>query len=68
MVLTRGISVDERYRTGLGTAFYDRLEELEALPRLVNGFRIAVIYGPCNAGKSELARYWSCYGCWLEAG
>jgi AAA+ ATPase superfamily predicted ATPase len=57
--LTEAIFVDRGYRTGLGTAFYDRVSELDSLSRLVNAFRVVVVYGPRNAGKSELVRYWA---------
>ncbi len=52
------IFVDKSYRTGLGTGFYDRLKELDLLDRLTRDYRIIVVYGPRNAGKSELVRYW----------
>ena len=50
--------VDEEYRTGLGTGFYNRVEELGRLERLLDGFRIVIVYGPRGVGKSELVRYW----------
>ena len=46
------------YRTGLGTAFYDRVDELGQLDRLVQGYRLVVVYGPRSVGESELARHW----------
>ena len=52
-----GVYVDRSYRTMLGTAFYDRLAELERLSTLAGSRRLTIVYGPRNAGKSELARY-----------
>ncbi|MEB2835933.1 MAG: ATP-binding protein [Desulfurococcales archaeon] len=50
--------VDQDYRTMLGTAFYDRADEVNALRRALRaGGRLVVVYGPRNVGKSELARY-----------
>ena len=51
--------VDAGYRTLLGTRFYDRVRELGRLGRLVSSLRTVVVYGPRNAGKSELARYFA---------
>ncbi len=51
------IIVDRSYRTGLDTAFYDRVEELGFLRRIIDTHRLTVMYGPRNVGKSELARY-----------
>jgi hypothetical protein len=50
--------VDRGYRTGLGTAFYDRSRELGELAELIEAYRLLVVYGPRNAGKSELVRYY----------
>jgi hypothetical protein len=52
-----GVFVDEGFRTGLGTGFYDRLRELEVLRRLASVYGTVVVYGPRGAGKSELVRY-----------
>ncbi|AEM38358.1 AAA ATPase [Pyrolobus fumarii 1A] len=52
------VYVDRGYRTGLGTAFYDRLVELERLDKLVFSHRTVIVYGPRGVGKSELVRYW----------
>jgi len=49
--------VGRSYRTALGTAFYDRSEELALLGRAIETHRLVVIYRPLNVGKSELARY-----------
>ena len=51
------IHVDRSYRTLLGTAFYDRVSEVEVLERLMASHRLLVVYGPRNVGKSELVRY-----------
>lgn len=51
--------VDAEYRTGLGTGFYDRLEELGRLERLLETNRLVVVYGPRGVGKSELMRYYA---------
>lgn len=53
------VFVDPGYRTGLGTGFYDRVSELSTLERLVGGYKLVIIYGPRNAGKSELVWYWA---------
>ncbi len=53
----QGPYVDHSYRTLLGTAFYDRVSELEVLGRLMVSHRLLVVYGPRNVGKSELVRY-----------
>ena len=49
--------IDERYRTGLGTSFYNRVRELRELEKLLAAYRLIVVYGPRNVGKSELVRY-----------
>ncbi len=51
--------IDSAYRTGLGIAFYDRQNELRALDEMLSIYKIIVVYGPRNVGKSELVRYWS---------
>ena len=51
------IHADYSYRTLLGTAFYDRVSELEVLGRLTASRKLLVVYGPRNVGKSELVRY-----------
>ncbi len=53
------VFVDRGYRTGLGTGFYDRVGELDEFGRLVDSYKLVVVYGPRNAGKSELVRYWA---------
>ena len=53
------VFVDRGYRTGLGTGFYDRVRELDEFGRLVDSYKLVVVYGPRNAGKSELVRYWA---------
>ncbi len=50
--------VDREYRTGLGTGFYDRVEGLALLEKLLDNFRVVIVYGPRGVGKSELVRYW----------
>ena len=52
------VHVDREYRTGLGTGFYDRLEELEQLDTGLAARKTLVVYGPRNVGKSELIRYY----------
>ena len=52
------VFADRGYRTGLGTAFYDRVDEVRTLDRLSRCFTTVVVYGPRNVGKSELVRYW----------
>ncbi len=53
------VFVDSGYRTGLGTGFYDRVGEVSRLDKLVRSYRLVIVYGPRNAGKSELVRYWA---------
>ena len=53
------MSQGEGYVTRLGTRFYNRLRELESLGRLVEALRTIIVYGPRNAGKSELVRFFS---------
>ena len=50
--------IDRSYTTSLGTAFYDRVQELRHLDTLSRAFKTIVVYGPRNVGKSELVRYW----------
>ncbi len=50
--------IDAAYRTGLGTGFYDRVDELDELASSLRGYRSVVVYGPRGVGKSELARYY----------
>ncbi len=45
------------WRTGLGTCFYNRLEQARRLSRLLDRLSCIVLLGPRNVGKSELARY-----------
>ena len=52
------VLVDTEYRTGLGTGFYDRLDELDELATSLRAYRSVIIYGPRGVGKSELARYY----------
>ena len=54
-----GIFVDAGYRTRLGTSFYDRRRELDTLDSAVHDYRLVIVYGPRNVGKSELVYYWS---------
>ncbi len=51
--------VDDEYRTRLGTRFYNREYELDRLNETVERYRVTVVYGPRNVGKSELVRYWA---------
>ncbi len=51
--------MDEGYRTGLGTRFYNRRVELEKLERLMENYVMVLIYGPRGVGKSELLRYYA---------
>ena len=53
------IYVDKGYRTLLGTGFYDRVRELAELEEHVASLRTVIVYGPRNAGKSELVRYFA---------
>lgn len=48
---------DCRWRTGLGTCFYDRVSEVEELVRVVGDGWSVLVVGPRNIGKSELVRY-----------
>lgn len=57
MTYNKRVLVDASYRTMLGTGFYDRRSELEKLSELLQGVRTVIVYGPRNAGKSELVRY-----------
>jgi len=41
----------------LGTSFYNRLCEVKRLGELLDALRTVIVYGPRNAGKSELVRY-----------
>ncbi len=52
------VFLDPGYRTDLGVPFHDRLSELGELGGAVAAYRLVVVYGPRNVGKSELARYW----------
>ena len=54
----RNIFVDAAYRTGLGTGFYDRVDELDEMASSLRGYRSVVVYGPRGVGKSELTRYY----------
>ncbi len=54
----QNIYVDREYRTGLSTAFYDRVAELDRLARLLEAYRLVIVYGPRGVGKSELTRYY----------
>ena len=53
-----GVFVDRGYRTRLGISFYDRVGDLEGLEGLTGSYRLVVVYGPRNVGKSELVYYW----------
>ena len=53
-----GVFVDHGYRTRLGVSFYDRVAELGDLEGLTGSYRLVVVYGPRNVGKSELVYYW----------
>ncbi len=55
--MASAVFVDRGYKTSLGTAFYDRLADLDKLAELLEGVRTVIVYGPRNVGKSELARY-----------
>ncbi len=55
--MASAVFVDRGYKTSLGTAFYDRLADLDKLAKLLGGVRTVIVYGPRNVGKSELARY-----------
>ncbi len=48
---------DDSYTTMLGTAFYDRRDEIARLRRLLESRRTVIVYGPRNVGKSEFVRY-----------
>ncbi len=52
------VFVDNGYRTRLGVSFYDRVAELGNLEELTGSYRLVVVYGPRNVGKSELVYYW----------
>jgi len=48
---------DEGYRTSVGTAFYDRVVDVNFLSGVVLSGGALIVFGPRNVGKSELLRY-----------
>ncbi len=62
------VALYNEYVTKLGTRFYNRLRELRTLSRLVETLRTIIIYGPRNAGKSELMRFFSAVYAWRKWG
>lgn len=58
MCVLVGLYVDPEYKTMLGVSFYDRLREVDRLDELTRGYRVTIVYGPRNVGKSELVYYW----------
>ena len=45
------------WRTGLGTCFYNRVEQARRIAGLLGKLSCIILLGPRNVGKSELARY-----------